>query len=103
MELKSLDKVSNLTPDQFVSQYMKQNIPIILEDFVDSESVAFQNGIMIISRKLPGKKKWMFMVEKSILQQSSQQTDCKNDFCRISRSHHQQSNRISIVSLICSP
>lgn len=56
MELKSLDKVKNITSDQFVSQYMKQNIPVILEDFVDSQSAAFQKWNYDYFKEIAGEK-----------------------------------------------
>lgn len=84
MELKSLDKVSNLTSDQFVSQYMKPNIPVIIEDFVDSQSAAFQKWNYDYFKEIAGEKEVDVYGGEIHSKQSCQQTYCKNDFWGIS-------------------
>jgi hypothetical protein len=46
---------------------MKPGIPVILKDFVNPESPAFKNGIMIISKKLQEITLSIFMEVKWIL------------------------------------
>ncbi|QIY90502.1 cupin-like domain-containing protein [Chryseobacterium gallinarum] len=42
MRLKPIQKVSQISSGKFINQYMKPRLPVVLEDFIDPESLAFQ-------------------------------------------------------------
>lgn len=43
MQLKDIGRIRNYEAESFISQYMKANIPVIIEDFVDKGSLAFKS------------------------------------------------------------
>lgn len=43
MKLKEIDRIRNYDSEEFTSRFMKANIPVIIEDFIDSESPALKN------------------------------------------------------------
>lgn len=43
MKLKEIDRIRNYDSEEFTSKFMKANIPVIIEDFIDSESPALKN------------------------------------------------------------
>lgn len=43
MKLKEIGKIRNYNSKEFISKFMKPNIPVIIEDFIDAESPALKN------------------------------------------------------------
>lgn len=43
MKLKEIGKIRNYNSEEFISKFMKPNIPVIIEDFIDAESPALKN------------------------------------------------------------
>lgn len=43
MKLKEIDRIRDYDSEAFTSKFMKANIPVIIEDFVDAESPALKN------------------------------------------------------------
>lgn len=56
MELKTLDKIRNIGQDQFVSSFMRKNRPVIIEDFVNANSPAFQKWDYDYFKTIAGEK-----------------------------------------------
>ena len=43
MKLKEIGRIRNYNSEEFTSKFMKPNIPVIIEDFIDAESPALKN------------------------------------------------------------
>lgn len=43
MKLKEIGRIRNYNSEEFTSNFMKPNIPVIIEDFIDAESPALKN------------------------------------------------------------
>lgn len=54
MRLSAVEKIKNITPEDFFSTYMKPAKPIILEDFADPESPAFKKWNYAYFKEIAG-------------------------------------------------
>jgi hypothetical protein len=52
MRLSPVQKIENISSEDFIKTYLKPAKPVILKDFAAPESPAFKNGIMNILKKL---------------------------------------------------
>jgi len=54
MKLKEIGRIRNNNSEEFISKFMKPNIPVIIEDFIDAESPALKNWNYDYFREIAG-------------------------------------------------